>query len=171
MWRDTMRRRCGGWTTTRSGSRSRRQLRKPGFQSVLYNGNAKRERFAKRTGISLGGNPYRFSILDRLSRGSKIRAMDPISTHAALQIAFVAADNLGTAMTEKLHAIRASGAAPLSLDQRFLLERAYAVFREYCFYYGALMLAFGSGSSRSQRAKPCWSAYGASMWSWPRSSA
>jgi hypothetical protein len=71
--------------------------------------------------------------------------MDPISTHAALQLAFVAADNLGTAMTEKLRTIHASGAAPLSLDQRFLLERAYAVLREYCFYYGALMPAFGSG--------------------------
>ena len=71
--------------------------------------------------------------------------MDPVSTHAALQIAFVAADNLGAAMTEKLRAIRASGAAPLSLEQRLLLERAYAVLREYCFYYGALMPAFGSG--------------------------
>ena len=28
---------------------------------------------------------------------------------------------------------------------RLLLERAYAVLREYCFYYGALMPAFGSG--------------------------
>jgi hypothetical protein len=71
--------------------------------------------------------------------------MDPVSTHAALQIAFVAADNLGAALTEKLRAIRASGAAPLSLEQRLLLERAYAVLREYCFYYGALMPAFGSG--------------------------
>ena len=71
--------------------------------------------------------------------------MDPISTHAALQIAFVAADNLGAAMTEKLRAIRAHGPVPLSPDQRFLLERAYAIFREYCFYYGALMPAFGSG--------------------------
>jgi hypothetical protein len=71
--------------------------------------------------------------------------MDQISTHAALQIAFVAADNLGAAMAEKLRAIRASGAAPLSLEQRLLLERAYAVLREYCFYYGALMPAFGSG--------------------------
>ena len=48
-------------------------------------------------------------------------------------------------MTEKLRAIRTSGPAQLSLDQRFLLERAYAVLREYCFYYGALMPAFGSG--------------------------
>ena len=71
--------------------------------------------------------------------------MDSISTHAALQIAFVAADNLGTAMTEKLRALRTSGPAPLSLDQQFLLERAYAVLREYCFYYGALMPTFGSG--------------------------
>jgi hypothetical protein len=71
--------------------------------------------------------------------------MDPVSTHAALQLAFVAADNLGAALTEKLHAIRVSGAAPLSLEQRLLLERAYAVLREYCFYYGALMPAFGSG--------------------------
>jgi hypothetical protein len=71
--------------------------------------------------------------------------MDPVSTHAALQIAFVAADNLGATMTAKLCAIRASGAAPLSLEQRLLLERAYAVLREYCFYYGALMPAFGSG--------------------------
>ena len=71
--------------------------------------------------------------------------MDPISTHAALQIAFVAADNLGAALTEKLRAIRAHGPAPLSPDQRFLLERAYAILREYCFYYGALLPAFGSG--------------------------
>ena len=71
--------------------------------------------------------------------------MDPVSTHAALQIAFVAADNLSATMTAKLCAIRASGAAPLSLEQRLLLERAYAVLREYCFYYGALMPAFGSG--------------------------
>ena len=71
--------------------------------------------------------------------------MDPVTTHAALQLAFVAADNLGAAMTEKLRAVRASGAAPLSLEQRFVLERAYAVLREYCFYYGALMPAFGSG--------------------------
>jgi len=71
--------------------------------------------------------------------------MDSVSTHAALQIAFVAADNLGVALTEKLRAIRVSGAAPLSLEQRLLLERAYAVLREYCFYYGALMPAFGSG--------------------------
>jgi hypothetical protein len=71
--------------------------------------------------------------------------MDPLSTHAALQIAFVAADNLGTAMTEKLRALRASGPAQLSLNQHFLLERAYAVLREYCCYYGALMPAFGSG--------------------------
>ena len=71
--------------------------------------------------------------------------MDPVSTHAALQIAFVAADNLGAVLTEKLRVIRASGAAPLSLEQRLLLERAYAVLREYCFYYGALMPAFGSG--------------------------
>jgi hypothetical protein len=71
--------------------------------------------------------------------------MDPVSTHAALPIAFVAADNLGATMTAKLCAIRASGAAPLSLEQRLLLERAYAVLREYCFYYGALMPAFGSG--------------------------
>ena len=71
--------------------------------------------------------------------------MDPIATHAALQISFVAADNIGTVMIEKLRAIRASGPAPLSLDQRFLLERAYAVLREYCFYYGALMPSFGSG--------------------------
>jgi hypothetical protein len=71
--------------------------------------------------------------------------MDPVSTHAALQIAFVAADNLGAALTEKLRAIRASGAAPLSLEQHLLLERAYTVLREYCFYYGALMPAFGSG--------------------------
>ena len=83
--------------------------------------------------------------LDRGSRSPKIRSMDPVSTHAALQIAFVAADNLGAAMTEKLRAIRISGPAQLSLDQRFLLERAYAVLREYCFYYGALMPAFGSG--------------------------
>jgi hypothetical protein len=71
--------------------------------------------------------------------------MDPVSTHAALQIAFVAADNLGAAMTEKLRTIRASGSAPLSLEQHLLLERAYAVLREYCFYYGALMPAFPSG--------------------------
>ena len=83
--------------------------------------------------------------LDRQRRSRTIPAMDPVSTHAALQIAFVAADNLGVAMTEKLRAIRLSGPAQLSLDQRFLLERAYAVLREYCFYYGALMPAFGSG--------------------------
>jgi hypothetical protein len=71
--------------------------------------------------------------------------MDPVSTHAAVQLAFVAADNLGAALTEKLRVIRASGAAPLSLEQRLLLERAYGVLREYCFYYGALMPAFGSG--------------------------
>src|SRR5262249_35488821 len=51
----------------------------------------------------------------------------------------------GTAMTEKLRAIGASGAEPLSLDQRLVLERVYAVLREYCFYYGALMPAFASG--------------------------
>jgi hypothetical protein len=71
--------------------------------------------------------------------------MDPVSTHAALQIAFVTADNLGATLTEKLRVIRASESAPLSLQQHLLLERAYAVLREYCFYYGALMPAFGSG--------------------------
>ena len=71
--------------------------------------------------------------------------MDPVSTHAALQIAFVAADNQGAALTEQVRAIRASGAGPLSLGQQLLVERAYAVLREYCFYYGALMPAFGSG--------------------------
>ncbi len=50
--------------------------------------------------------------------------MDPIAAQAPLQIAFIAADNLGAAMTEKLRAIRISGPAQLSLDQRFLLERA-----------------------------------------------
>jgi len=71
--------------------------------------------------------------------------MDPVSTHASLQIAFAAADNFGAAMTEKLRVIRASGAAPLPLEQHLLVERAYAVLREYCFYYGALMPALGSG--------------------------
>ena len=71
--------------------------------------------------------------------------MDPISPPAALQIAFVADDSLGAAMTEKLRAIRANGPVPLSPDQRLLLERAYAILREYCFYYGALLPAFGSG--------------------------
>jgi hypothetical protein len=71
--------------------------------------------------------------------------MDPVSTHAASQIAFVAADNLSAALTQRLRAIRASGTAPLSLEQRLLLERTYTVLREYCFYYGALMPAFGSG--------------------------
>jgi hypothetical protein len=83
--------------------------------------------------------------LDRRGPSNKIEDMDPLSTHAGLQVAFVAADSLGTAMTEKLRALRASGPVPLSLDQRFLLERAYALLREYCFYYGALMPAFGSG--------------------------
>ena len=83
--------------------------------------------------------------LDPPRRGDRIENMDPIATHAALQISFVAAENIGTAMVEKLRSIRAGGPAPLSLDQRFLLERAYAVLREYCFYYGALMPAFGSG--------------------------
>jgi hypothetical protein len=89
--------------------------------------------------------PGLFLSLDRLRRGNRIEAMDPLSTHAALQVAFVATDNLGAAMTEKLRALRTSGPAPLSLDQRLLLERAYALLREYCFYYGALMPAFGLG--------------------------
>src|SRR5262249_42553341 len=71
--------------------------------------------------------------------------MDPVSTHAALHVAFVATNNLAAAMTEKLQAMRASGPAPLSLDQRLLLERAYTLLREYCFYYGALLPTFGSG--------------------------
>jgi hypothetical protein len=52
---------------------------------------------------------------------------------------------LSLPITSELRAIRTSGPAQLSLDQRFLLERAYAVLREYCFYYGALLPAFGSG--------------------------
>jgi hypothetical protein len=71
--------------------------------------------------------------------------MDPITTHAALQVAFVSADNLGTALTKKLRALREGGPAVLSVDERLLVERAYAVLREYCLYYGALMPSFDSG--------------------------
>ena len=71
--------------------------------------------------------------------------MDPVSTHAAVPLAFVAADNLGAAMAQKLRVIRESGTAHLSLEQHLVLERAYAVLREYGFYYGALLPAFGSG--------------------------
>lgn len=71
--------------------------------------------------------------------------MDPVTTHAAIHVAFLTAETIGADVVEKLRTIRARGAQPLSLEDRFVIERAYALMREYCFYYAALMPSFASG--------------------------
>lgn len=71
--------------------------------------------------------------------------MDPVTTHAAIHVTFLTAETVSKETTAQLCAVQARGSVPLSVEDRFVIERAYALIREYCFYYAALMPSFSSG--------------------------